>query len=216
VDISEGHTGLITSVAWMPDINGVVFGYGYGAVQLWNAKTGESIAVLESRLLVSNSASIPSTSRVSAVACSPCGTRIVSATAGGIIRIHVWDSSLRLWIHNSTFNAHSAEVESITFSEHGTCVVSKSVDGAIGCWEYSGAPKSTPCYRYTLSGDWAECVSASYRRKVCWLPTAARLSVHFMPTITADSGDYLAIGNSEGTLTILDFSNCTRFISPEN
>jgi WD40 repeat protein len=73
----DGHTNLVTSVAFAPDGKHLVSGSDDKTVRLWNIESGDQIAVLRGH-----------SAWVSSVAFSPDGNHIASGS---------WDKTIRVW-----------------------------------------------------------------------------------------------------------------------
>jgi WD40 repeat protein len=67
------------------------------------------------------------TNWINAVAFSPDGATIASASVGGMIRL--WHSGTGQHLH--TLHGHSANVETVAFSPDGIEVISGAFDGTI-------------------------------------------------------------------------------------
>jgi WD40 repeat protein len=74
--VLAGHADDVESVAWSPDGMYLASAEGWNGVRVWDAVTGESLAVLEH------------TEFVYSVAWSPDGTYLASGS---------WDGTIRLW-----------------------------------------------------------------------------------------------------------------------
>jgi len=120
-NLLQGHTDIVTSVAFSPDGRRIVSGSYDRSVRLWNAQTGQPIGQpLQGHTAI-----------VSSVAFSPDGRRIVSGS---------YDRSVRLWNAQTgqpigqPLQGHTAIVSSVAFSPDGRRIVSGSYDRSVRLW----------------------------------------------------------------------------------
>ena len=116
--IIQGHSNMVTSVAFSPDGKSIVSGSGDSEVRLWGVD-GSAGRVLRGH-----------EGRVTCVAFSPDGCRIVS---GGN------DTTLRLWKMDGSadpviMRGHSKMVTSVAFSPHGKVIASSAYDATVRLW----------------------------------------------------------------------------------
>ena len=115
----EGHTDIVSSVAFRP--NGVMLASASWdqTVRLWNVNTGRHLRTLTGH-----------TSDVTSVVFSPDGQTLASAS---------WDGTIRLWNPNNgklkrTLTGHAGGVASVAFSPDGQTLASGSADSTIRLW----------------------------------------------------------------------------------
>ena len=117
---NEDDIGFAWSVAFHPD-GKTLAGSGWaGAIDLWDANTGEHIRTLAGH-----------TGSVRSVAFSPDGKTLASGSV---------DNTLRLWNPNTgenlkTLKGHTDGVLSVAFHPDGKTLASGSVDGTIKLWD---------------------------------------------------------------------------------
>lgn len=115
--ILEGHTQVVSSVAFSPLGHLMASGSLDGTIRLWDSTTGLLNAVLDGQ-----------SGLVLSVAFSPDGTLIASGTTDTIIQI--WDVTSATPIGQS-LKGHADNVGSVAFSPDGTLLVSGSDDHTI-------------------------------------------------------------------------------------
>ncbi len=117
----RGHGGTVTCVAISPDERYAASGGYDETLRLWDAATGEQIALLGT----------PHSGYVESVAFSPDGRYL--ASAGMDHQIKLWDVETGELIR--TFEGHVEWVLSVRFSPDGTYLISGSDDYSIKIWE---------------------------------------------------------------------------------
>jgi len=122
LNVLEGHTDWVRSVAFSNDGRQIVSGSDDKSVRVWDASTGEVLNVLEGH-----------TAWVNSVAFSYDGRRIVSGS--GDISVRVWDASTGEVLN--VLEGHTAWVNSVAFSYDGRIIVSGSHDKSVRVWDAS-------------------------------------------------------------------------------
>jgi len=119
LNVLNGHTSSVTSVAFSTDGTRIVSGSEDKSVRVWDASTGQEFNVLNGH-----------THWVNSVAFSTDGTRIVSGSRDESVR--VWDTSMGKELN--VLNDHTYSVSSVAFSTDGTYIVSGSSDDSVRVW----------------------------------------------------------------------------------
>jgi WD40 repeat protein len=115
-----GHDHMVTFAAYSPDGSRIVTASSDGTARIWNAATGEEIAILSGH-----------EHSVMSAAFSPDGSRIVTASIDKTARI--WDATTAKEI--AVLRGHSQIVNSANFSPDGSRVVTASGDNTARIWE---------------------------------------------------------------------------------
>ncbi|KAH8651540.1 beta transducin-like protein HET-E2C*40 [Tricladium varicosporioides] len=122
----EGHSSIVTTVAFSPDGKHIVSGSGDETIRLWDAATGAPLQTLEGH-----------SSTIRSVAFSPDGKHIVSGSGDKTIRL--WDAATGAPLQ--TLEGHFSIVTSVTFSPDSKYIISGSYDKTIRLWDAAtGAP----------------------------------------------------------------------------
>ncbi|MEM6427975.1 MAG: hypothetical protein AAF708_01955 [Deinococcota bacterium] len=121
LEVFEGHTDVISSVAFSPDGNRIVSSAWDNNVILWDVNNPANVIVLEGH----------TGDMVRSATFSPDGNRIVSGSD---------DSNVILWDVNDPANVvvlegHTSWVWSVAFSPDGNRIVSGSMDKDVILWD---------------------------------------------------------------------------------
>jgi WD40 repeat protein len=197
-------------VSFLPGSSHVIFGCDDGTICVWNP--AENTGTLS---FVGNT-----TSKVWAVACSPDGSKIVSALANGLVR--VWDS--RTGAELATLVGHTDRVKSVVFSPDGAQLVSGSDDRFIRIWDMrlneliSGRQGHSYVASVAFSPDGRQIVSGSGDNTVCiWDMQSTKqitlLQGHHGPVLSVSfspDGALVASGSADGTIRLWDIQALPR------
>mgnify|MGYP002780377672 CR=1 FL=1 len=117
-----GHTGPVTAVAFDPTGKYLASGSSDKSVRVWDAKSGDSVAVLPGHA-----------DTIEALAFDPAGTRLASASD---------DFTLRLWAVDgwkpTVLKGHGQWVLSVAFDPTGRFLASGSRDRTVRVWDTTG------------------------------------------------------------------------------
>jgi eukaryotic-like serine/threonine-protein kinase len=138
-----------------PDGRRLVTGWDFpdNAVRLWDLASGELLAVMSGH-----------ENRISSVAISPDGARIVSASQDQTARI--WDAGTGRLI--AILRGHKSHVIEAIFSPDGRRVVSTSYDGTLRLWDAAGGQAIA-----VLQGHAGNVWACTYSRDGAWLASAS-------------------------------------------
>ena len=138
--ILQGHTSLVSSVAFSPDGRYIVSGSWDHTIQVWDAQTGAQVGnPLKGH-----------TDSVNSVAFSPDGRYIVSGSEDHTIQVwNIWQTSVQV---GNTLQGHTNSVKSVAFSPDGRHIVSGSWDCTIRVWDaLTGVQLGNPLEGHTSS-----------------------------------------------------------------
>ncbi len=203
--VGPGRTGLTNSGTFATFLAGShrVVSAAYGELLVWDATTGQRL-----RRIVGHE------DGVTALAASPDGRWIVSASADLTIRVWAADTGEEL----RAIHTGSHDVRSLGLSPDGRWVVSGGSDEPVRVWDVSsggpgrslGGPEGHRGHS-ALSPDGQVIAAVGARTVVTWdLPTGRELHRSPVPwpvgrpIIFLADGRHLVSGNWDGTLTILD------------
>jgi WD40 repeat protein/ribosomal protein L40E len=146
LQVLEGHTGYVYSVAYSPDGSRIASGSGDKAIKIWDAESGRELQVLEGH-----------TDNVISVAYSPDGSRIASGSGNKTIKIWDVESGGELL----TLKRHTDSVFSVAYSPDGLRIASASnglFDNSVKIWDAESGQKLE-----TLKGhkEWVSSVAYS-------------------------------------------------------
>ncbi|KAI8631008.1 vegetative incompatibility protein HET-E-1 [Xylariaceae sp. FL1651] len=115
----EGHTGLVSSVAFSSDGSTLASGSDDKTVRVWSASTGDCVQTLEGH-----------TGSVWSVAFSPDGNTLASGSHDKTVR--VWSAGTGDCVQ--TLEGHTGWVWSVVFSPDGSTLASGSHDKTVRVW----------------------------------------------------------------------------------
>ncbi|KAF2994064.1 hypothetical protein E8E13_002329 [Curvularia kusanoi] len=116
----EGHTNLVTSVAFSHNSTWLASASRDGTIRIWDANSGHCLQMLSGH---GNS--------INSITISPDSKRLASGSVDGTIKI--WDTASSTCVQ--TLKEHSSPVNSITFSHNGETLASGLDDNTIRIWD---------------------------------------------------------------------------------
>lgn len=176
-----GHTAFVEAVAVSNDGTRIVSGSWDMTLRIWNASSGDSIAVLQS-----------DSGWVHSVTFSPDGQQIVS---GSSKTVRMWDVTTGRVV--SKFEGHDEQITSVSFSPDGAWIASGSCDDTIRVWD-----AVTQTTLLTLKGH------SDHVRSVDFFPDGRRLASgsddHTVRVWDLDDGDCITIleGHSDSVSAV--------------
>jgi len=160
--------GPWTSLSWSPDGTRLAGATFRGAVQIWNAATGEPTCILEGHMSWANW-----------VAWCPAGKRLASVSRDRTVKI--WDATTGKEI--LTLRGHTAQVSSVSWSPDGTRLASVGGDG-VKIWDPITG-KELITFRY-----------GGIPSSVAWSPDGLRLATSWPILIFDAANGYRLVGRS--------------------
>ncbi|NEP35367.1 PQQ-binding-like beta-propeller repeat protein, partial [Moorena sp. SIO3B2] len=119
-NLLQGHTDIVSAIAFSPDGKQIISVSGDGTVRLWDTESGQLIHTFEGN-----------TEWVTAIAFSPDGKQILSGSGDGTVRL--WDTETGQPLH--TLEGHTSSVTEIAFSPDGKQIISGSEDNTVRLWD---------------------------------------------------------------------------------
>lgn len=135
----EGHSTLITSIAFSPDGSLLAQGDDNGHVYVWDVRSGQRLVAVEGH-----------PGPVWAVAFSPDGERVISG--GDDTEVKVWQARTGRCL--TAFPGHATVVWSVAVSPDGTWVATGGADRVVKLWRLGGEAQERPSKTLHGSSHW--------------------------------------------------------------
>lgn len=190
VPLNTGSENPIDSLAFSPqsDLLASGFGYGDGTIRIWDGQSGQ----LRGELL-------GHTDEVNALAFSPDGQRLISASQDGTVR--VWSVADRIQL-GPPLQSTREKLTSLVLLPDGTKLVTGGEGGSVCVWDWT-VQKHAPVYtNVAVSTDLrvlGQIAPAGFEEETLDPRVVRRFGVSFTP----DSASFITL-NRAGGLTLWD------------
>ncbi|KAH9830592.1 WD40-repeat-containing domain protein [Rhodofomes roseus] len=210
LSIMEGHSNVVTSVAFSPTGETVVSGSWDHTIRLWDVETGSHLHTFHGH-----------SNHVMAVVFSPNGQEIASGSLDRTVK--VWDSVTGACLH-TLIHPGDSSVKTVTYSPDGRWLASGRYDGTIILWD-SNADSTT---QFGMRGEQFAVYSIAFTHSSSFMVSASADGgckvwdhQHSLPirtygrkvpaTSVAIPGDdqTVACGYNDGRIVLLDFTTLT-------
>jgi WD40 repeat protein len=180
----EGHSRLVSSVAFSHDSTQLASASDDRTVKVWDARSGECLLTLKSHSHLVNSVAFSHDSTYLASASHDCTVKVWNAHSGECLLTLKVDMIL----YSISFDPNNKSLRTDT----GVINISAVLDSALP--SPTTEPQIPQCQGVALgeSGKWLTCNS----KNVLWLPSEYR------PSYSTVLGDVIAIGTGSGSVWI--------------
>ena len=138
LNLLNGHTGGITSIAFSPDSLTLASSSSDETVRLWDVATGTLKTTLTGHTKV-----------IRSITFSPDGS--IVAGAGSDKTIHLWDTMSGEY--KASFRGHTRSINSVAFSPDGHTLASGSWDNTVQLWDVATGKQKAVLTEHTFFGD---------------------------------------------------------------
>ncbi len=190
-----GHADGIAVVLYTPEGRAIVSGSWDGTVRVWDASSGECLAVLSQGAEVWD------------LAISPDGRQIASGGKDHLVKL--WDIETREL--KGVLAGHTDKIDALAFSPDGTRLITGDNDGHLICWNLKSGKqiwvaqtRSAKIYNALFTPDGKRVITGGKNQISVWTADEGRLVLHWSAhdgtvyslDLTGDGQELLSLGHA--------------------